>query len=277
MPPTPEQNSLANSLEAQIEKAAADKDLETMRELLPQYEKLVLEMTGRSIDQIETFSLKEQLERFKSFYESHDISTPEDFETQITEIWNRNQDKIKEAIEQHGFDEILFIPAYDTKDINDKTTGEYNETYQGDNFKNAGSFEGIHDTRTGTRIVLTYKDENLSHTEHSNTKGKSIYDLCNATTDTEKAHIDLLIQNKQPLPIEGLTLGEYLIADRIHFKETGQHLDYSSSWTWLPASYSGSRVADSSWFPDGSQVDVGADVSDDRDSGLGLRSSRVFS
>jgi len=280
--PTPEQS--ANTLESEIEKAISQKDLETMKKLLPEYEKYVLEITRGSIEQIAEFNFEAQLERFTSFYSSHNIDIPSDFESTLRDIWNKHQVEIKEAIEQQGFDEILFIPPYDTKDINDKTTADYvdtngnkTETWQSENFKQGGSFEGLHDTRSGTRIVLTHKAENLNTPLLLATKNKSIYDLCNATTDQEKAHIDELINTKQPLPLEGLTFGEYLIADRLHFKETGQHLDYRSSWTWLPASYSGSRVVGSSWNPGFSRVHVFADVPGDRDGHLGFRASRVFS
>jgi hypothetical protein len=270
-----------NALEAELEKAVKDKYLETMQKLLPEYRELVLK--DHTVNTIESFSLSEQLERFTSFYQEHDIPTPDDFEAHITEIWNRNAEDIKEAIKEGEYDEILFIPPYDTKELNDKTTADYTnaqgektQTWQGSNFTEGGSFEGLHDTRTGIRIVLTHKAENLDTPELLATKNRSIYDLCNATTDAEKAQIDNLINTKQPLPLEGLTLGEYLIADRIHFKETGQHLDYSSSWTWLPASYSGQRVAHSSWRPGASQVHVLADVADARFGILGMRPSRVF-
>jgi hypothetical protein len=222
-----------------------------------------------SIDSIE-LSLEKNLERFTNFYTQHNIDIPPDFNQTITEIWNKNADKIKQAIEEEGFDDVLLIPPYETTDINEKTTSEYAETFEGRNISE------ITDTKPNQpRIVLIHRKnaENLERPELAKTKDKSIYDLCNATTEQERENINNLIQNKQPLPIDGLTLGEYLIADRLHFKETGNHLDNTNSWTWLPASYSGSRVVSSG----GSQVVVDADDPGDSLSLLGARSSRTFS
>jgi hypothetical protein len=239
-----------------------------------------------SIDSIE-LSLEKNLERFTNFYTQHNIDIPPDFNQTITEIWNKNADKIKQAIEEEGFDDVLFIPPYDIMDINQKTTehGDYlkdgvpTKTWTSTTIDNAGGIQAITDTKPNQpRIVLIHRKnaENLQRPEISQTKDKSIYDLCNATTEQEQQHINELIQNKKPLPIDVLTLGEYLIADRLHFQETGQHLD-EKTWTWLPASYSGSRVVCSDWHPDVSRVLVDANFPGFSHSSLGARSSRTFS
>jgi hypothetical protein len=235
-------------------------------------------------------SIEANLERFSNFYTEHNIETPDNFNETITEIWNKNADKIKQAIEEEGFDDVLFIPPYDTVDINEKTTehGDYlkdgvpTKTWTSTTIDNAGGIQAITDTKPNQpRIVLIHRKnaENLERPELAKTKDKSIYDLCNATTEQERENINNLIQNKQPLPIDGLTLGEYLIADRLHFKETGNHLD---DWdrgtvTWLPASYAGSRVVRSCWSPADSNLYVDIHDSGDSHSILGARSSRTFS
>jgi len=226
-------------------------------------------------------NLESNLERYKSFYKDHQIKTSENFESEIRRIWAENADKIKQAIEQGGFDDVLFIPPYKTVDINHKTTrqgdyvnteGNLTKTYEGATISN------ITDTKPNQpRIVLIHRRGavNLERPELFETKEKSIYDLCNATTAAEKEKINELIKNKQPLPIDGLTLGEYLIADRIHFKETGKHLD-GDTLTWTPASYFGASVAYSCWNPVNSRINVGASGPRHSDSDLGCRLARTF-
>lgn len=159
---------------------------------------------------------------------------------------------------------------------NDKTTKDYTDK-QGDKTK---TFEGvpiseIKDTKPNkTRIVLVHKKgaHNLERPELQETRNKSIYDLCNATTEQEKEHINNLIENNQPLPIDGLTFGEYLIYDRQYFKETGKHLD-EETFTWLSGSTKGSSVVYSDWYLGDSRVGVHSLSPGYSGSGRGLRSS----
>ena len=79
--------------------------------------------------------------------------------------------------------------------------------------------------------------------------------------------------------VSGLTLADYLIEERRHFDETGQHLvDFSKNeWTWLLASRdAASRVLGADWNPNNRQVGVGSSSPGDRDPGLGARSSVVL-
>ncbi len=228
-------------------------------------------------------NLESNLERYKSFYTEHQIVIPDNFEFEIRRIWAENADKIKQAIEKGGFDDVLFIPPYNTADINQKTTeqGDYvnngkpTKTYEG------ATISTITDTKPNQpRIVLIHRKgaANLERPELFETKTQSIYDLCKATTDAEKEKIKELIKNKKPLPINGLTFAEYLIADRIHFKETGKHLDdiNEDSYTWLPGSYSGAAVVHSHWLPVNSRIVVAAHVPRFSDSVLGCRSACTF-
>ena len=216
--------------------------------------------------------IEKQLEEQIQFYKDEDIDIPTDFENQIRDLWNNNQDKIRESMEQQGFDHVLLIPPHNTQDINDKTTKDYTET------KEWVPISEIKDTKPNqTRLVLVHKDnaQNLERPDLAKTKNKSIYDLCNATTDQEKENIDELIKTNQPLPIDGLTFGEYLILDRQYFKETGRHLD-EKTWTWLSQSTKGSSVVYSNWFLDDSRVDVDSLSPVHSDSLRGLRSSRTI-
>jgi len=294
----------ADQLKEQLQEAVAkaretntDEDVEKAQQLLKQYREVIYKLKPESRPMPKSISanyeykgttetieinLESNLERYNSFYKDHQIKTSENFESEIRRIWAENADKIKQAIEQGGFDDVLFIPPYNTVDINQKTTE------QGDYVKNGKptktyeyggeTISSIIDTKPNQpRIVLIHRKnaENLKRPELFETKDKSIYELCNATISEEKAKIKELIKNKQPLPIDGLTLGEYLIADRIHFKETGKHLDVGI-WAWTPTSYSGASVVHSSWSSNNSQIQVSADIPRISVSFLGCRLARTF-
>ncbi len=293
----------ADQLKEQLQEAVAtaretrtDEDVEKAQQLLKQYREVIykLKPEAKSVpksisanyeykgttESIE-INLEANLERYKSFYKDHQIETPDNFESEIRRIWAENTDKIKQAIEQGGFDDVLFIPPYSTVDINQKTTeqGDYvkdgkpTKTYEGTKISE------ITDAKPNQpRIVLIHRKgaANLERPELKKTKNQTIYNLCNDSTVKERSKIDELIKNKQPLPIDGLTLGEYLIADRIHFKETGKHLDdYNQrSETWLPGSYAGASVVRSDWY--NSKIDVGAFDPGGSGSYLGCRPARTF-
>ncbi len=301
----------ADQLKEQLQEAVAtaretntDEDVQKAEQLLKQYREVIYKLRPEAnpdnkkekapesisanyeykgtTETIE-INLESNLERYKSFYTEHQIETPENFESEIRRIWADNAEKIKQAIEQGGFDDVLFIPPYNTIDINQKTTeqGDYVKDGKPTKTQEWTAISNIIDTKPNQpRIVLIHRKgaANLERPELFETKEKSIYELCNATTDEEKEKIKDLIKNKQPLPIEGLTLGEYLIADRIHFKETGKHLDdiNQNSYTWLPGSYSGAAVVRSFWNPGYSQVRVGARDPGHSLSGLGCRSACTF-
>ena len=298
----------ADQLKEQLQEAVAiaretntDEDVEKAQQLLKQYREVIYKLkpeanpdnkkekapesisanyTYEGVTESIEINLESNLERYKSFYTEHQIETPDNFEFEIRRIWADNADKIKQAIEQGGFDDVLFIPPYNTADINQKTTeqGDYVDDGKPTKTYEYEPISSIVDTKPNQpRIVLIHRKgaANLERKELFETKTQSIYDLCNATTDEEKEKIKELIKNNEPLPIDGLTLGEYLIADRIHFKETGKHLD-ADTWTWTPASYSGAAVVLSGGVPGASQINVYAFDPGNSRSDLGCRSACTF-
>jgi len=292
----------ADQLKEQLQEAVAiaretntDEDVKKAEQLLEKYREVIYKLKPEAnpvpksisanysyegVTETIEINLESNLERFKSFYADHQIETPENFESEIRRIWAENADKIKQAIEKGGFDDVLFIPPYNTADINQKTTeqGDYVDDGKPTKTYEYEPISSIVDTKPNQpRIVLIHRKgaANLERKELFETKTQSIYDLCNATTDEEKEKIKELIKNNEPLPIDGLTLGEYLIADRIHFKETGKHLD-ADTWTWTPASYSGAAVVLSGGVPGASQINVYAFDPGNSRSDLGCRSACTF-
>src|SRR5574344_2087859 len=87
-----------------------------------------------------TINIEQKLNENISFYKSHGLEIPDDFEEQIREIWNNNLDEIEKEIEAYGFNEILLIPP--TTDLPDLAEKMKETTYYEDNnFREDGSFE----------------------------------------------------------------------------------------------------------------------------------------
>ena len=174
------------------------------------------------------FELKEQLDYWRKFYKDNKIDWVE-LPENIT-ITADQEKEIKRLIEELGFDKLTIIPenlAATGEDYERLQTlmGEvYNETYQGDNFKEDGSFKTIKNKSNQLRIIITKEVGNLEDDKlHQETIGKSIEDL---------EASDGLFQKHQ---VEGLDPATYLILQREYFQRTKgkSHLD-EKGYTWLP-------------------------------------------
>ena len=205
--------------------------------------------TGK-VEQI-TLNIEQKLNEYISFYNTHSVEIPNNFEEDIRDIWEANIDDMEKQIEAHGFNEILLIPpTTDLPDLAEKmketTYYEYVDFKQGGGFKKAQS-----QNQDKTRIVLTHKVQNLKdHPELAktlNTKGQDV-----------------------PLD-KTLSLEEYLILSKKYFEETKKHLDEDGA-TWL-ATKSGSRLVDSRWDPGSGRRGVSADGFSVQVGSLGFRSS----
>ena len=224
---------------------------------------------GKEKSETIEIDFEKQLESFESFYEKHKIGLPLDFSEKMVDIWERNREEIRKAIEENGFDTVILIPENlpNLTQINQKMSEGYTETWQSDNFKAGGSFEGVTDKESGARIILAHSTQHMK--EHSILKET----LGNKAEDLAKKG-------------ETLTLTDYLILQRKIFDETGNHIDTKHAdgycyWTWLP----GSTVKNSSgvirfvyanWNPDNGRLNVNANDPGDSLPYLGCRLSRCF-
>jgi len=197
-----------------------------------------------------TLNIEQKLNEYISFYKSHNIETPDDFEEQIREIWDNNLDEIEKEIQAHGFNEIILIPP--TTDLPDLAEKMKETTYwkgEDDIFEKAKS-----QNQDKVRLILTHNTQNLKdHPELAQTLNIKGQDVPRDTT---------------------LSLEEYLILCKKYFEEMGKHLD-EDGWTWL-STESGFRLVGSAWTlgAGGRGVDAG-DLSC-RNDRLGHRSSRSF-
>jgi hypothetical protein len=204
------------------------------------------------------------------FYVDHKIAVPADFETQMTDIWERNSGVMQEQIEKFGFDEILIIPAgikldealdqemtkgYKKKD---GTAGE--PTYWGVKKEEIVSSRG-----STNRIIMVHKN-----------KAKDLYN----TPDTFPILKETLGKKAGSFKSEeGLTIEEYFLFQRLYYEETGQNLD-EKGYTWLPGSRmgteAGSRVLYAFWDPGRARVGVRAYSPGNSRDAIGCRLSRCF-
>ncbi|MEK7498763.1 MAG: AAA family ATPase, partial [Patescibacteria group bacterium] len=195
-----------------------------------------------------TLDIEKKLNEFISFYKQHAIDLPPNFEDQIKHIWEHNSDNIQEAIEQHGFNELLLIPGNTPLDeLNTKMTEGYTTTYQGTDFTSGGSFAGAKSQHVDKPcIVLVHKTQNLK--------------------DRPELAATLNIKGQDVNQDETLTLEDYLIFQRKYFEDTTKHLD-EDGWTWL-ATKSGTRLVDACWSPGSGQLYVFASDLDYRNPDL---------
>lgn len=221
---------------------------------------------------------------------------------EVMSVWNRNFESMKKEIEIYGYDTIIIVPdnvlpeaffnqqMVETMDEG-SGKGKINKTYQSNNFQEGGAFAGLKNSGKQTyRIILTKGEQNMNETADPLLKAtlkKSIEGL----TGLSKQEIKDRIQKGGELPInfkeniggkemeikaEGMSLPEYMVFQRAYFEKTGQHLDENGG-TWLPKSFSGSRVVCASWVSGDRRLFVYAFDPDDSDGFLGLRLSRSFS
>jgi len=199
--------------------------------------------------------LEQKLQDFTTFYQQNHLDLPANFEDIIHDLWERNQTEIQTAIEQHGFDDLLLIPAgLSLPDIADKLQME-NGYLEGSNFTTGGSFAGATDPQPDqSRLVLVHHSQNLEDRPElvatKNVKGQDL-------------NLDHL-----------LTLSDHLIFQKKYFTETNQHLDVKG-WTWL-ATKSGARLVYAGWGPVGGRLSVGAYDLSILPPNLGARPSRSF-
>ncbi len=199
--------------------------------------------------------IEKKLDEFTTFYAKTGVDLPPDFSETITDIWSRNQESITEAIENHGFDDILILPPnIPLPDLAEKMKMG-NRYFEWDNFKEGGSFAGAKSPNVDKpRIILVHKSQNL----------KDRPELA-STLNTLGSKVKL----DEALPLE-----DYLVFSRKYFEETQKHLD-EIGWTWT-STKSGSRLVDASWRPDDGELNVDARVLTARDANLGVRPSRSF-
>ena len=202
------------------------------------------------------------------FYNNHRIDIPEDFESEMKDIWVENIDEMREQIEKFGFDEILIIPAgfKITEALDKELTIDYKKKdgSRGDPTYWVISKEDIvSDKRSDrNRIVLVHKNK--------------ARDLKDATGILPILKETLGKKGGDFKSEEGMTIEEYFIFQRAYFEEMGKHLDGGDGVTWLPGSRVGSRVVHACFNPGSGQVDVNALDAAHSDPSFGCRPSRCF-
>ena len=205
-----------------------------------------------------TLNLEANLQDFISFYQKTKVDLPPNFEDTIRDIWERNQTKIEQAIEQNGFDNLLIIPATpDIGDLSEKMkmeNGYYDYIKSNSNPQNLNGIPLTSQNVDKPRLVLVHKTQNLKDRpelkQTQNTKGQDV-------------KMD-----------QALTLEDYLVFQRKYFEETGKHLD-EDGWTWL-ATKAGARLVSSLWDPGLHRLYVNALDLDYQYDTLGVRPSRCF-
>ena len=261
-----EKLQILHTLETEFLKVSKEaentRDFKEARALKAKMEQEMEEVEGLlGFPEILGLNIEKTIEKNRLFYESKSINLPSDFAERTKEIWIRNREAIEEEIKNMKYDRVLIFPDTlpDTVSLHLKMTEGYNPTFEGQNFKDEGSFQSSVTTDEGFHILLLHNAEEIDGNSHLlATKGKSIDEL---EAIFEKA--------------SGLSLSEYLIFQKMYNEETGKHLD-TLLWTFLPKTKSGSRVVNATWYPGNGRLNVGVHDSGDRYDIRGCRLSRSF-
>ncbi|OGF34138.1 hypothetical protein A2482_00015 [Candidatus Falkowbacteria bacterium RIFOXYC2_FULL_48_21] len=235
----------------------------------------ISEVTGRTPDKKEVkVNLAELARYWNTFYKDNKVTwvepIPEDIkltEAQATEM--------KRQIEVLGFDWPVIIPEgltgepeyeeVEGEEVDEKTKkkvkvkrlqlkkpaehykelhelmseGYKGKTLYGGNYGEDGGVGASKDKRTGLRIIMSKQVQEVTEDEKLKlTMGRSIDDL------EAKGGIF------ETLGVGGMTEAEYLIFQRVYYKETGKHLDVKL-YTWFAASSRprSGRVPCGDWDP----------------------------
>lgn len=211
--------------------------------------------TGKETIETITLDFEQKVEEFLSFYERNNMELPVNFRESLQEIWTKNQEGIREAIREKGFNDILLLPP--TPNLPDlvKKMEMENGYYESDNFKAGGSFAKAESHNTDKpRLVLLHHAQELN--DHPALK---------ETLNIKAGDVPL---------DEALSLEDYLIFHKKYYEETGTHLDIHK-WPWL-ATKSGPRLVSVRWYSEGRKLRVSAHDLGYRLEAIGCRLSRTF-
>jgi hypothetical protein len=205
-----------------------------------------------------TLDFEAKLQEFISFYQKTNIDLPADFEDTVRDIFNNNEEKITEAIEQNGFDELLIIPpTTNIGDLSEKMkmeNGYYDYIKSSSTVQTLDGIPLVSQSADKPRLVLVHKTQNLK--------------------DRPELKQTLNIKGRDVKLDQVLTLEDYIVFQKKYFEETGKHLD-EDGWTWL-ATKSGARLVSSARNPGDHKLYVNARDLENQSDTLGVRPSRCF-
>ena len=225
--------------------------------------------------------------RWNDFFTENKVDLPPDFEKIARAIWNQNYDKIKESVENLGYDGVLIIPGnLNLPDFHQKMSQRYNPTWESDNFKEGGSWRGVKSAGADEPRIVLYHDKNTKELDDNPiTKAMIGKDLMTVTglsqEELEKAVIaGELLKGKvrigsEEFVFDGLSVEDYLAIQAEYFKRTDKHLD-EKTCTRLIGSTSGRRVPELFWDPVGVRLFASADGPAGASVDLAPRPAAVF-
>jgi len=174
------------------------------------------------------FALEEIKEHWLDFYEKHGIKA----DIPDIKLTQEQAQEVEKLIEEFGFNKAIIVPEDlpDDPKLHEKMTQGYNPTFQGEDFKKDGSFQGVKDLKTGAKIIFTKDCRNTTEDEF-------FKQTANLPPENPKADNDLKrfikkIKNEKGVELEGLALSTYLIYRREYHERTQKYLDVVSR-VWL--------------------------------------------
>ncbi len=232
-------------------------------------------------------NFEESYKRWADLFAERKVGLPPDFELTARAIWNQNYDKIKESMENLGYDGALMIPGnLNLPDFHKKMTKGYKPSWESENFKEGGSWAGVKSSRADKPRIILYHDKSMKELgDNPITKEMLGKNLMVVTGLSEEALEKAIIANEpitgkvevggKEISFDGLSVEDYLAIQAEYFKRTNRHLD-EKSYTWLMGSISGRRVPVLHWRPVGGRLGALAGGPGIRDGDLAPRPAAVF-
>src|SRR3989344_9003965 len=180
------------------------------------------------------------MKRWVDFYVERKVDLPLDFGKIARAIWDQNYDKIKESMENLGYDGMLIIPGeLSLSDFHQKMSLGYNPTLESDNFKEGGSWAGVKSSGADKPRIVLYHEKNTKELNNNPiTKAMLGKDLMTITglsqEELEKAIIageplkGKVRIGSQEFVFDGLSVEDYLEIQAEYFKRTNTRLTANS-------------------------------------------------
>jgi hypothetical protein len=268
------------TLEQMKEFAAEVKELQQKKKRIEKgaTAETIITGTNKETNQEIEFNLEAERQTWQTFYENHNFKD----KVEIPELF-LTEEQIKEIqtlIEQGFVDKCAVIPDHLTyQELLPEMAKEYEETYQGSNFKEDKGFDELDKLETPQlrsgqanqqyRLIFFKKAQNLGDdTILKQTKGKSPDKMDEYLKEINK---------KLNTDIQGISLKDYLVTQRQIFETENKHMD-EQGWTWcLKSRFKNSgRVVHAGWSPDHRQLQVHSSDASGSGSHSGSRLSRSF-
>ncbi len=229
--------------------------------------------------------LEEAMSGYDDLYNKRGVELPKDFATRLRDVWQRNEDEIKEIVSHLRYNALAVIPGrVRLPDFHERMTEGYGPTWESLNFKKGGSWDGIKSAKTEEDRIILFHDclEIYDHPMVASFCGQDLFQVTGLpeTELNQRMAKGQFVQGKAEVnghqhPFDGLAVPDYLAIQAEVLNRTKKHMD-AKGITRLLRSFCGRRIPELRWYPNAGQLDVYAVGPGDRGGIVAVRPAAVF-